>query len=182
MNEEGMLKPALIGGILLGVLSSLPLLNCFCCAWTIAGGVLAAYLYVKESPVVVTLGRGVGLGLFTGLIGTVVGALFWIPMRLMMHRAGFVEQIRNTIGQMPNVPPETKQALESLLARGGIDTVMFVLAFLSMLVFYCIMAMLGGAMGVALFEKRKPGLPAGAGYQGPIDVPPPPSSPPPDAQ
>ncbi len=36
MNEQGMFKPALIGGVLLGVLSAIPLvsaLNCFCCAW-----------------------------------------------------------------------------------------------------------------------------------------------------
>ena len=65
MNEDSMLKPALVGGVLLGILSALPLINyfnCICCAWVILGSVVAARLYVKDSSVPVTLGRGVALG------------------------------------------------------------------------------------------------------------------------
>lgn len=53
MNQEGMLKPALTGGVLLGILSALPFVsafNCLCCAWVIGGGMLAAHLFVSSSP------------------------------------------------------------------------------------------------------------------------------------
>jgi hypothetical protein len=181
MNEERMLKPALTGGVLLGILSALPIINffnCVCCAWVIGGGVLAAYMYVKDSPVPVTLGRGVGLGLATGLIGTIVCGLFSFPMYLIMYRRGrmgFAEQLRQTVEQLPNVPPETREALRALAERGGIDALILVFGLLFMFVIYSLFAMLGGAIGVAMFEKRKPGSPADASpYPPPPDLPPPP--------
>jgi len=183
MNEEKMLKPALIGGVLLGILSSLPfinLFNCFCCAWVIGGGVLASYLYVKDSPFPVTLGRGLILGLLTGLIGTLVTALFFAPFYLMMNRAGggVIEQIRRTIEQLPNMPPETRETFRSLSERGGMDAFFLVLGFVCMLITYSLAAMLGGLVGVALFEKRKPNeAPVTPLYQPPPNPPPPPDAP-----
>jgi hypothetical protein len=185
MNEEGMLKPALIGGVLLGVLSSIPvvsLFNCVCCAWVIGGGMLAAYLYVKNSSIPVTLGRGVALGLLTGIIGTVVSGLFMIPMLLLMKRGGIgiMEQVRRALEQIPNLPPEATEALRGIPEKGGMDVFFFVMSLFFMLVSYCLIAMLGGAIGVAIFEKRKPGAP-------PLNMPPPeapiilPPPPPPDA-
>jgi hypothetical protein len=178
MNEERMLKPALIGGVLLGILSALPILrafNCACCAWVIGGGILAAYLYVKESPVPVSLGRGVGLGLLTGAVGTVVTMLFSVPLQIL-NRAGsdWMEQMRRSMDQVPNLPPESRQLLESMFARGGMGIIFYAIGFIFMLVVWSLFGMLGGALGVAIFEKRKPGEP-------PADVPPyqPPSPPPP---
>lgn len=185
MNEERMLKPALIGGVLLGVLSSLPIigsLNCVCCAWVIGGGAFAAYLYVKDSSVPVTLGRGVTLGLLTGLIGTVVSALFYIPLNLLMQRSGMgiVEQMRQSLERMPNMPAESRRALETLLSSEGAAFIIYASLFIFTLIGYAIFAMIGGAIGVALCEKRKPGEPAGdaADYQPPTLPPPAPPAPP----
>src|SRR5512136_2122581 len=138
MNEERMLKPALIGGVLLGILSSLPVIsafNCVCCAWVIGGGVLAAYLYVKDSPVPVTLGRGVGLGLLTGVIGSVVSALFYIPLHLVLRRSGMgiVEQMKQSMSQVPNLPPETRQMLESLSSGEGLSIAVYAIGFIFIL-------------------------------------------------
>jgi hypothetical protein len=181
MNESRMLKPALIGGVLLGILSSLPLINwfnCFCCAWVIAGGVLAARLYVKDSPAPVSLGGGVAVGLLTGAIGALVTALFSIPLRLMMNRGGMntLEQMKKALDQIPNVPPETRQMIESLAARGDMETVMFILSMVFMLILYSLFGLVGGTIGVAIFEKRKPGSAQEAVtyYQPPSDIPPPP--------
>jgi len=187
MNEERMWKPALAGGVLLGILSSLPvisLFNCVCCAWIIGGGLLASYLYVKDSAFPVTLGRGVAVGLTAGVIGTIVSALFSIPLHLLMKRAGIgiVEQLRQALDQLPNVPPETREMLRSLSARGNMDVFLYAFGLLFMLVIYCLFAMLGGAIGVALFEKRKPGgAPAYEPPYQPPTTPPPPPSPPPEA-
>jgi hypothetical protein len=180
MNEENMLKPALIGGVLLGILSALPLVNyfnCICCAWVILGSVVAARLYVKDSSVPVTLGRGVAVGLLTGLIGTVVFALFSIPLLLMSSRSGVMEQLKQTIEQMPNIPPETREAIKSFASQGNIGTIFYVVGFFFMLGVNCLVAMIGGAIGVAIFEKRKssdaaPEPPRAP--QPPADLPPPP--------
>jgi hypothetical protein len=185
MNEERMLKPAVIGGVLLGILSALPFIaffNCFCCAWVIGGGVLASYMYVKDSPIPVTLGRGVALGLLTGVIGAIVSALFSIPLFLIANRAGRgLSQLRQALEQLPNVPPETLDRLRALSERGGIDVFFIAIGFVFMLVIYSLVAMLGGAIGVAVFEKRKPaaGRPPEIPSYEPPQTPPPP--PPPDA-
>jgi hypothetical protein len=179
MNEDNMLKPALIGGVLLGILSALPLINyfnCICCAWVILGSVVAARLYVKESSAPVTMGRGVAIGLLTGLIGTVVFALFSIPLLLMMHRSGGVmEQLKQALSQVPNLPPEARTTIESLASQGNIDIFFYVVGFFFYLVVNCLVAMIGGAIGVAIFEKRKPGDSA---HEPPL-IPPPPAEPPP---
>ena len=183
MNESGMLKPALIGGVVLGVCSAIPVvnfLNCVCCAWVIVGGGLAAYMYVKDSAVPVTLGRGITLGLLTGVIGTVVSSAISIPLRLMMSGAGMnvMEQMRQALDRIPNLPPETRQMIENLAASGGMGLAVIIFGILFSLIINCLFAMIGGAIGVAIFEKRK----GGSGpsdvttYQPPSNPPAPPSA------
>jgi uncharacterized membrane protein len=175
MNEEKMLKPALIGAVALGILSSLPLVSCLCCFWAIAGGVLAAYLYVKDSSASVTLGRGVGLGLLTGILGTIVMALFSIPLHILVNPgAGMLDQVRQSMSQVPSMPPETRRMLEGLYEHAGI---LYAVGALFMLVFFGLFGMVGGAIGVAIFEKRKHGDSSPPpSYQPPADpiLPPPP--------
>ncbi len=159
MNNQNMLKPAAIGGILLGVLSSLPVINCACCIWMIGGGLLAAYLYIKESAVIVTLGRGVLLGLFAGIIGTIVYALFQIPMLLMSPEGG-MELVERLLGQMdrwPGFTPENRKEFTELASRDGFIAILYTASLIGQLVVNCVLAPLGGALGVALFEKRKAG-------------------------
>ncbi len=182
MNQEGMLKPALIGGVLLGVLSVIPVINlgnCLCCAWVIGGGVLASFLYVKSSPVAVTLGRGVALGLLAGAIGAIVDTMFSIPLQILLSRLGMgAEGVQQILDQIPQLPPEFKKALLSALAGGkGIGVLVIVLGAFFKLVVYSAVAMLGGAIGVAVFEKRDARVQARAAetsYRPPPDVPPPP--------
>ncbi len=187
MNRENMFKPALIGGVALGVLSALPVIgafNCFCCAWVIGGGILAAHLYVKDSPTAVTLGNGVLLGLITGVIGALVDTIFSIPLHMAMSGVGMgvAEQLREMAEEIPNMPPEARELLRSMAAGGvGIGSVLFFFSALFKLFIYGIVAMLGGVLGVALFEKRTPGA-RGPGdmptYQPPpVSVPPPPDTP-----
>jgi hypothetical protein len=182
MNFEKMLKPALIGGVLLGILSSLPvinLFNCLCCAWIIGGGILAAYLYVRESPVPVSLGNGVALGLLTGIAGGIVEAVFSVPLHFLINRGamGVAEQLTRALDQVPNMPPETRSALESIFSRGDMGMVFFALSLLISLIIACLFAMLGGAIGVAIFEKRKPkSTPEDqTSYNPPANPPPPPA-------
>ena len=59
--------------------------------------------------------------------------------------------------QLPNVPPETRQMIESLASRGDMDIAIMLVGMLFTLVVFCIFGMVGGAIGVAIFEKRKPG-------------------------
>lgn len=133
----------------------------------------------------VTLGRGITLGLFAGIIGAVVDTLLSIPLHLLLTRMGMglVEQMRQAMEQIPNLPAETRTMLESIFSGGGNIGIVFLIfaGFLKMII-YGIVAMLGGALGVAIFEKRKldPGFGGGQPPpQPPISIPPPPPSEPP---
>lgn len=160
MNQEGMLKPAIISGVLIGIFSVVPVINlgnCLCCAWIIGGGVLASYLYVRNSSAAVTLGQGVLLGLIAGAVGALVDTLFTIPLQILLTRMGMgsTEEIRQILDQIPQLPPEFRKTLMTLLAGGkGINFLVIVVGTISKLLIYSIVAMLGGAIGVAIFEKR----------------------------
>ena len=55
-TRSGYAQPALAGGLVMGVLSALPLisaLNACCCLWVVSGGLVAAYVYLllsKRNP------------------------------------------------------------------------------------------------------------------------------------
>jgi hypothetical protein len=144
--------------------------------------VLAAYLYVKDSPLPVKLGRGVALGLLTGIIGAIVHALFSVPIQILMSGGmGFSERMRESMNQFANLPPEFRAVMENLASHGGL---VYAMNDIIMLFIGCVFGMAGGAIGVAIFEKRKPGAPTidiapnVPPYEPPSSVPPPP----PDSQ
>lgn len=58
-------QPALLGGVAIGVLSALPVINLAncCCAWILFGGGLAAYLMQQSYPHRVNVGDGALVGL-----------------------------------------------------------------------------------------------------------------------
>src|SRR6185295_15612408 len=68
-------KPALLGGLLIGVLSSLPLVaigNLCCCLWVIVGGLLTVYLEQQAQPEPIETGDAAVGGLLAGVIGAVI--------------------------------------------------------------------------------------------------------------
>src|SRR5688500_1904906 len=70
------MQPVLLGGLFIGVLSAMPIVqlcNC-CCVWIVGGGVLAAYLQQQNLPAPMTVLDGVRAGALAG----VVGALVWL--------------------------------------------------------------------------------------------------------
>src|SRR5436853_2087023 len=108
-------QPALIGGLVMGVLSSLPLINAAnlcCCLWVVAGGAVAAYLLQQNQTLPITPGDGALVGLFAGIIGAGVGFLISIPISLMlepMQRA----MVQRTLEMAGNMPPAVRQILEN---------------------------------------------------------------------
>ena len=166
MNDANMLKPALIGGVALGILSALPglnLCNCVCCAWAIGGGIAAAYLYVRDSQFPVTMGRGAGVGLLAGVTGAIICVLFSIPLQLIStggeNQSAIMEHVQELMARYPDFPEEARQNVESFLLRDDFMILFTFYSFFINMIFFSLFAMLGGAIGVAFFEKRKLGDP-----------------------
>ena len=163
------LQPALFGGLFIGVLSALPLINIgnCCCLWVIGGGVLATYLMQQNHPYPIQTADGALVGLVAGLIGGVLGTLLSIPIEMMM--GPFQRQLMERIlSSNADIPAETRTMLENMNSRGA-GAVMIAFKLVFSVFIGSVFGMLGGLLGVALFKmKDAPPPPAGT-----VDVLPP---------
>lgn len=175
-EKPSKLQPALIGGLIIGVLSVIPYLGVGCCLWGIIGGAIAAYLLIKRSPVFrVTAGDGTVVGLLAGLVGALIMVVVNV-WRSLAQWGQVVEAIRQ---QAANASDSETQETVAKFATFMADNPVLG-ALLIWLIFAVIilgMALLGGVIGVAMFEKRK-GQPVPP--QGPPNYPPPPNFDPPN--
>lgn len=136
MNNK--LKPALLGGLIVGVLSAIPFINYCCCIWSIGGGALAAYLYIKSSPVPVRTGDGAMVGGLAGVFGGIIYLILGLPIALVFGMA----------------------AMQDSLNRSGVELpisgfLLMIVAAIVGAIILALLATLGGVIGVAIFEKRK---------------------------
>ncbi len=172
------LQPALWGGLFIGVLSALPLVNagnCCCCLWVLMGGALAAYLRQQNNPYQIDAAEGAIVGLMAGVVGGIVYSLLSIPLQMM---AGPMQQewMNEILSSNPNVTPEMREMFERLTTSSGLQLIGIIVS----LVVNSIFGMLGGLIGVAIFKRNLPPPPP----PGTIDItptPPPPPPPPPPA-
>lgn len=154
MNDK--LKPAIIGGVILGVLSAIPAVNTCCCIWALVGGLVAAHLYIKASSNPVTPADGAIVGAIAGAIGAVLIVVVGIPLQLIFG-AAMMSMMGNI---MQNADPSQSAQLQAAMA-GGLGIGRAILNALMYSVTAVIFSAVGGLLGVALFEKRKggPGVP-----------------------
>ena len=153
------LQPVLLGGLLIGVLSALPIVNagnCCCCLWVVTGGALAAYLRQQNLPTQITAAEGAFVGLLAGLVGGVATTILSIPLEMV---AGpFQRQIMERIlSANPDFPPEVRDAIEQASTGGGMIALKLVTNIVTGLIF----GLLGGLLGTAIFKKTPPPPPPG---------------------
>jgi hypothetical protein len=154
MNNK--LKPALIGGVVIGLLSVIPFVsaaNICCCIWAILGGMLATYFYVKNSPVPATAGDGALLGAIAGAVGAAISVVLGIPISLAMGPT-----MRNLVVSMiERADPRQAEMLRQQFEAAGsaIGPVIINAIILAVLLF--VFSIIGGLLGVPIFEKRKGG-------------------------
>jgi hypothetical protein len=101
VNTRSFILSALIGGVVIGVLGNLPvlnLINCFLCLWVWVGGILAVFLYrqFEHGASALTVGQGAGLGALAGLVGAFVGVVVYastsfISMPMLVSLARFFQ-------------------------------------------------------------------------------------------
>lgn len=132
------LKPALIGGLIAGILCVVPFVSTCCCLWAALGGLLASFMYIRSSPMPVTPGGGAAVGAMTGAVGALIYTLIQLPLALLFGLATMEEQFRRSGVELP---------------LSGIALV-FISVFL-VIVIILIFSTLGGTLGVPIFEKRK---------------------------
>ena len=155
MNGNMMLKPALLGGLVMGVLSALPgvsLGNCCCCAWLVTGGLVAAYALQSGTPQPITMGDGALVGLLAGLFGAVVNLVVSIPMNILT--GPFQQRLFQRIAEaQPDLPDNVRQMVDSM-GIGAVSVAGAIMAFFMMLILGAIFSSLGGLLGAFFFKKK----------------------------
>ena len=153
MNDQrpGMFVPALIGGVIAGVLSGIPIIECLCCLWIIGGGMLAAYFLTKESSSVMRAGDGAIVGIFTGIIAAITSFLVSIPLGPWEQK--ITQQIMEWLSTYYNEMP---QGWESFFKEGAFETSMAwtMIGFVISAVIFSALGSLGGIIGISLFAKK----------------------------
>jgi hypothetical protein len=153
MNNK--LKPALIGGVVLGILSVIPIVNFVnicCCLWAILGGLLAAKFYVNASPTPANAGDGAIVGALAGVVGGAIVIVIGIPVSIMTSglmtglMVSLLENLNPSQAEMMRAQMEAGQTVAGAIVNGIILAVLLV-----------IFSTLGGLIGVSIFEKRKGG-------------------------
>jgi hypothetical protein len=137
------IKPALLGGLVTGILSVIPFVSTCCCVWAILGGMLACFLYIRSSAVPVSTGDGAVIGILSGVFGSLIYVIIAIPMMLIFGMAQMEEAIQRSGVEVP--------VTGRLLALVGVVMVALLLLLFSTI---------GGLIGVPIFEKRKGEVPA----------------------
>ena len=145
METKGSLTPALIAGVVGGVLSGIPGLslgNCLLCGWLWGAGILAVYLYKRNDPMGVNSSQGLKLGLVAGLVAGII-------MGLLSAVIG-----GGTFAQLANNPQfannEQARAIVQMLANGGGAILSIILS----LIFGALFGSIGGAIGAAIFKPK----------------------------
>ncbi len=189
MEEVDRKKPALVGGLIVAVLSLIPyvnLANCCFCLWALVGGIVATKLLIDRSPQQVKSGDGAMIGLLAGLVGAAIFVVIDAPLTALR-----INPVLTNFASNPQFPPEVRDFFEQVRGSLGLRVLLsFISVFIAAL-FLMGFTVLGGLLGVALFEKRKgetapppppqypPQYPPPYPPSYPSTTPPPPSAPPP---
>lgn len=156
-------QPALIGGLVLGVLSALPIVaagNLCCCLWVVSGGLVASYLFQQNNAGPMTPGDGALVGLLAGLVGAFVQTIVSIPVEILvapMERA-MLQRFMEIAG---NMPVEMRDAFDRYSSSGaplGVIGMILrrIIGLMFMLFVGAIFSTLGGLLGAVIFRKESP--------------------------
>jgi hypothetical protein len=155
-------QPALVGGLVMGVLSALPVIsagNLCCCLWVVSGGLVASYVLQQNQAAPVSSSDGAVAGLLAGIVGAFVASIVSIPVDLLVAplQRAMLDQALEMAG---TVPPQMREFLEAMNARPTAAPLLWIAARLTSFFFTLFLGMvfstLGGLVGAAIFRKRLP--------------------------
>jgi hypothetical protein len=175
MNDLDWKRPALFGGLTAGILSMVPVVNyanCCFCAWALVGGAIAAKMLINRTPRPVKSGEGAKIGLMAGLVAA--GTTLFLGMMITMiefsqdSQTQMMAEIANRSDD-PRVQEMMSRIVEFFTNMTTVQKFFFFLVLHTissgLLGAFCV---LGGLLGVALFENRKELPPSPPHYPPPI--------------
>ncbi len=155
-------QPALVGGVMAGILSAIPPVgwaNCCFCAWLLVGGAVAAKMLINRAPRPVRNGEGAQVGAVAGLIAAGIYSLISLAMVVFRIGLGFEQKMFNRIAEMSG-DPQVREMIQRMIEESANQTqaqrlVSALIGLIITSVLFVGFSTLGGLLGVALFEKRR---------------------------
>jgi ABC-type phosphate transport system permease subunit len=155
--QPGKLMPALYGGIIMALVSAIPILNfvnCFCCAGIMFGGLMAVFFYKKDltpDKPPLSSSDALQLGALAGVFGAIIGSLLTAALLSIMGNVtgdmlvNFLEKYREEF------PPGTFDQMQEKLMHGGLS----MLNLFFSLILDTLFGLLGGLIGYAIFKPKR---------------------------
>jgi hypothetical protein len=146
-------QAVLLGGLFIGVLSALPIINLAncCCLWILGGGAIAAYLAQQQHPGPFGLMDGARVGFRAGIFGAVIWLFASTVVDLLvapLQQSAADFMLRSAT----DVPPEVREWLENIGNSASLPARMIV-GFFFQLFIAAPFAALGGLLGAAVFAR-----------------------------
>ena len=148
-------QPILVGALVMGVLSALPIIsvgNSCCCLWIMSGGFVAAYLLQQGQEAPIAPGDGALTGLLAGVAGAFIYLVISVPIDLVlgpMER----EMIRRLVENVSGAEGFRNYADRADLVAAPIRAA---IGFIFMLFLGAIFSTIGGLIGAMVFRKTPP--------------------------
>ena len=158
MPDLDFVQPALTGGMFLGLLSSLPIIqagNCLCCMWVLLGGAIATVMLTRQRPLSrITYGDGAFAGVLSGSFGAVIGTVVQTAFRSLTARFAASQQplLESYMNKYGIQDPWRDWLLR--VNSGEISSFTLLLTFFSNLLVFALFAMIGGILAIAILNKR----------------------------
>jgi hypothetical protein len=159
--------PALYGGIIIAVVSTIPglsFVNCLCCAGVMFGGLMAVYFYKntltpESSPL--ESSDGVQLGLLAGAFAAVIATVFGIIIQLMFGDVSskMIMEFIERLSESGSIPPEAMDGIRQGIAQsmeGGLQFVQIMIGLVINIILFPIFGLFGGLIGVSMFKSKQP--------------------------
>jgi hypothetical protein len=157
-KELEYLRPAIAGGLFLGLLSSLPFLafgNCLCGLWIQGGGAIATWLLNKQRPGGLKYGDGALAGVLSSLAGTIVWTAVNIPIQAFFFTPEAAAQMRELMEQYRAwLPPDFETSMAPLL-EPGFNLSRLLTGVITFSLVSGLFAMIGGILMVALLNRPR---------------------------
>ncbi len=144
---------AILGGFAMGILNGLPIIQCCCCLWAPAGGLLAALIASRPA---ITFGwiEGTIAAVAASIIAVPVNAAITIPMHMLLAMAQEGQPpMENPFLNDPSLTPQMKEFLEEVSKPGTVPAMsMAVLCYGALPAI--LTGWIGGFAGGFLFKKE----------------------------
>lgn len=166
-NRPQKFLPALYGGIAIATISNVPglnLLNCFCCAGVIAGGLVAVYFYNRELTAdmpPLTAGDGVLVGGLAGIIAAFLSLILYLGIYVLFGdiTQRILYEVFRSIMESTDLPEELADAIDEAmqvaLEQGLTPFVLFIRLGWDLFIF-TIFGVVGGLIGYTIFKQKGP--------------------------